>query len=165
MGSHPGVPQYGFPHNLEQIGQESVDVDGFFFGGFFFREFGQFPENFDYPIDLFIDDSDFVLSNILFSEFLLWCNSEGILTKVQSRDCYNRYFNDTFMSLPDAYNVCSSCPKKEDIMRDMEAELRQKEVGLMKACGDRDTYYSAHEQYNTILVVLEATCLACERGR
>ena len=101
----------------------------------------------------------------LFSEFLLWCNSEGILTKVQSRNYYNRYFNDTFMSLPDEYNVCSSCPKRADIVRDMEVELRQKEQGLMRACGDRNAYYSAQEQYDTILIVLEATCLACERGR
>jgi len=100
-----------------------------------------------------------------FSDFLVWTKSEGILTMVQSKEYYNRYFNTTFMALPDDYNVCSSAPKKDDIIKAMEAELRQKELGLMKACADKETYYSAHEQFESVLLVLDAVCLACEQGR
>ena len=99
-----------------------------------------------------------------FSNFLVWAKSNGILTMVQSKNYYNRYFNTTFMALPDDYNVCSSAPKKDDIIRAMEAELQQKELGLMKACGDKETYYGAHEQFKTLLMVLDAVCLACEQG-
>ena len=42
-----------------------------------------------------------------FSDFLEWANSAGIIDKIQARDYYNRYFNTTFMSLPDDYN--SAC--------------------------------------------------------
>jgi len=100
-----------------------------------------------------------------FSDFLLWAKSKGILTMVKSKDYYNRYFNTTFMALPDDYNVCSSASKKEDIIKAIEMELGQKERGLMKACADKKTYYQAHEQYNALLLVFDAVCLACEQGR
>ena len=52
-----------------------------------------------------------------FSEFLLWAGNEGLLSMTQSRDYYNRYFNSTFMSLPDDYNICSAAAKKEGLIR------------------------------------------------
>lgn len=100
-----------------------------------------------------------------FSDFLLWAKSKGILTMVQSKDYYNRYFNTTFMALPDDYNVCSSASKKDHIIKAVERELGQKELGLMKACADKQTYYQAHEQYNALLLVFDAVCLACEQDR
>ena len=48
-----------------------------------------------------------------FSDFLEWANTAGIIDKIQARSYYNRYFNRTFMSLPDEYNVCSSCSEKK----------------------------------------------------
>ncbi len=101
----------------------------------------------------------------LFSDFLVWANGNGILTMVQSKEYYNRYFNDTFMALPDRYNVCSSVTKKDEMIRGMERELRQKEKGLLKACADDEIYYRAYQHYNTLLVVLDATLLACEKGK
>ena len=98
-----------------------------------------------------------------FSTFLEWANDEGIIDKIQARNYYNRYFNTTFMSLPDDYNVCSSCSEKSqsDLETQLEAELGQKEEGLLKACQDKDAYYIAMEQYDTILLLLDATCAAC----
>jgi hypothetical protein len=99
-----------------------------------------------------------------FSDFLVWANTAGLLTKAQAREKYNRYFNATFMSLPDEYNVCSSCADKSDILRAMELELSQKETGLLKACADKETFYKAYDQFSALKLVLEATCLACDRG-
>jgi hypothetical protein len=98
-----------------------------------------------------------------FSTFLEWANDEGIIDKIQARNYYNRYFNTTFMSLPDDYNVCSSCSEKSqrDLEIQLEAELGQKEEGLLKACQDKDAYYIAMDQYNSILLLLDATCTAC----
>ena len=98
-----------------------------------------------------------------FSEFLQWSHGQGIIDKIQARSYYNRYFNTTFMSLPDDYNVCSSCieESKKDIENQMEKELRQKEEGLLKACGDKNAYYAASGQYNSILLLLDATCMSC----
>jgi hypothetical protein len=101
----------------------------------------------------------------LFSQFLVWANHQGIVTLRQSQAYYNRYFNVTFMSLPDDYSVSASCPDKSGIVSAMTEELRQKEKGLVKACQDRERYYQAFEQYNTLLVILDATCLACAGRR
>ena len=35
----------------------------------------------------------------------------------------------------------------------------------MKSCNDKQTFYAAREQYDGLLVTLEATCLACERAK
>jgi hypothetical protein len=69
------------------------------------------------------------------------------------------------MSLPDAYNVCSSCSEKDrqDLEIRLEEELHQKEQGLLKACQDKDAYYSAVEQYNSVMLLLDATCTACRK--
>ena len=56
-----------------------------------------------------------------FSDFLQWGNTEGIIDKIQARNYYNRYFNTTFMSLPDEYNVCSSCSERNQ--KDLEFQL------------------------------------------
>lgn len=97
----------------------------------------------------------------LFSEFLVWTNETGIMTRVQAEDYYNRHFNDTFMSLPDRYNLCSACPQKGELLRDMKQELRQKEQGLLEACRDKETYYQASRSYAELRDIIEATCLAC----
>ena len=101
----------------------------------------------------------------IFSQFLMWANHQGILTLRQSKAYYNRYFNITFMSLPDDYSVSASCPDKPGIVSAMTAELRQKEAGLVQACQDKESYYLAYEQYNTLLVILDAACLACAAGK
>jgi hypothetical protein len=98
-----------------------------------------------------------------FSEFLEWANDEGIIDKIQARSYYNRYFNTTFMSLSDDFNVCSSCSEttQKEIEIQLEEELRQKEEGLLRACRDKNAYYAAADQYNSILLLLDATCTAC----
>jgi hypothetical protein len=98
-----------------------------------------------------------------FSEFLEWANDEGIIDKIQARNYYNRYFNTTFMSLSDDFNVCSSCSEntQKEIEVQLEEELRQKEEGLLRACRDKNAYYAAADQYNSILLLLDATCTAC----
>ena len=98
-----------------------------------------------------------------FSDFLEWANAEGIIDKIQARNYYNRYFNTTFMALPDDYNVCSSCSEKrqKDLEIQLEEELGQKEDGLLRACRDKDAYYAAADQYNSIMLLLDATCTAC----
>ena len=99
-----------------------------------------------------------------FSDFLQWANTQGIIDKIQARNYYNRYFNTTFMSLPDEYNVCSSCSenKQKDLEFQLEEELGQKEKGLLKACQDKSAYYAAADQYNAIMLLLDATCTACQ---
>ena len=101
-----------------------------------------------------------------FSEFLLWSADEGLLSRRQAEDYYNRYFNVKFMSLRSDYNNCShTCPNKRKVLLDMERELSDKERGLLKVSLDNDGYYRADELYQEVELVLEATCTACSAGR
>ena len=98
-----------------------------------------------------------------FSDFLQWANNQGLIDRIQARNYYNRYFNTTFMSLPDEYNVCSSCSEnnQKDLEIQLEEELGQKEEGLLRACQDKNAFYLASDQYNSIMLLLDATCTAC----
>jgi hypothetical protein len=98
-----------------------------------------------------------------FSEFLMWANDEGLLSKRQARETYNRYFGIKYVSLVSDYSVCSqTCPRQTEIMRNMNSELGDKEQGLLKISADPVNYYRANRLYQEAELVLEATCLACE---
>ncbi len=101
-----------------------------------------------------------------FSEFLLWSTDQGLLSKRQAEDYYNRYFNVKFMSLQGDYNNCShTCPRRDRVMLNMERELTDKERGLLRVALDNEGYYRADELYQEVELVLEATCTACNAGR
>ena len=101
-----------------------------------------------------------------FSEFLVWASDQGLLSKRQAEDHYNRYFNIKFMSLRGDYNNCShTCPNKRKVLFDMERELSDKERGLLKVSLDNQGYYRADELFQEVELVLEATCTACAAGR
>ena len=102
----------------------------------------------------------------VFSEFLVWSADEGLLSRRQAEDYYNRYFNVKFMSLRGDYNNCShTCPNKRKVLLDMERELSSKERGLLKVSLDSDGYYRADRLYQEVELVLEATCNACSASR
>jgi hypothetical protein len=97
-----------------------------------------------------------------FSEFLLWANDSGLLSKRQAREKYNRYFGIKYMSLVSDYSVCAqACPNQSDVMRNMNLELADKEQGLLKISADRLNYTRASNLFQETELVLEATCEAC----
>lgn len=101
----------------------------------------------------------------LFSNFLVGMSDRGIISKRQARNTYNRYFNIKFVSLMGDYNTCSqTCPSRNKVMADMQRELRDKELGLMKASEDSASYHRADHLLKEAQLVLEATCRACELG-
>jgi len=97
-----------------------------------------------------------------FSEFLLWANEEGLLSKRQARETYNRYFGVKFVTLISDYSVCTqTCPHQSEVMREMNSELADKEQGLLKISADRRSYFRASNLLQETELVLEATCEAC----
>ena len=101
-----------------------------------------------------------------FSEFLVWTSDEGLLSKRQAKEYYNRYFNVKFISLAGDYNNCShTCPRMDRVLLNMERELSDKERGLMRVSLDNQGYYRADELYQEVELVLEATCTACAAGQ
>jgi hypothetical protein len=97
-----------------------------------------------------------------FSDFLLWANDAGLLSKLQAREMYNRYFGVKYVTLISDYSVCQqTCPQQSDVMRAMNRELADKEQGLLKISADRMNYTRASNLYQETELVLEATCEAC----
>jgi hypothetical protein len=97
-----------------------------------------------------------------FSDFLLWANDTGLLSKRQARETYSRYFGTKYVSLISDYSVCSqTCPRQSDVMHEMNRELADKEQGLLRISADRPSYTRASNLYQETELVLEATCRAC----
>jgi hypothetical protein len=100
-----------------------------------------------------------------FSDFLVWASDAGLLSRRQSQETWNRYFNVKFVSLRGDYNNCAqTCPVRGQLMKDMETELADKERGMLQASLDREGYYRADQLFSETELVLEATCRACEAG-
>jgi hypothetical protein len=96
------------------------------------------------------------------SAFLEWSVEQGLLSKRQAQDRYNRYFNVKYVSLKSDYSVCSeTCPNRGKILADMRSERKHKELGLLKISGERSAYQRADRLYHETELVLEATCNAC----
>ncbi len=101
-----------------------------------------------------------------FSEFLVWSTDQGLLSKRQATNYYNRYFNTKFVALMGDYNNCAStCPAKNRVLLDMRSELQDKETGLLKVSRDQQGYYQADRLFQETELVLEATCQACAAVR
>lgn len=109
-----------------------------------------------------------ILHRQTFSKFISWAQVQNIISMTQAKELYSRYFARTFVSLPPDYNNCSSLQEKEDfdnLIAEMGRELRHKERGLVKICGDKAAYQVVYDQYTALLTILEATWLACDRSQ
>lgn len=100
-----------------------------------------------------------------FSDFLVRLSDQGVISKRQASDLYNRYFNVKFVSLTGDYNTCSQvCPVQGRVMLDMQQELLDKETGLLTISDDQTGYYRADLLLKEAEIVLQATCQACSSG-
>lgn len=100
-----------------------------------------------------------------FSDFLLNANDLNVISRRQAESLYNRYFGVKFVSLQGDYNTCSqTCPQRARVLSDMQAELHDKELGLLRASSDQQSFYRADNLLKETELVLEATCNACEAG-
>lgn len=105
-------------------------------------------------------------NKMLFSDHLMRVNDMGVISRRQAEGLYNRYFNIKFVSLQGDYNTCSqTCPVRSQVMSDMQAELHDKELGLMRASADAASFYRADTLLKETDLVLEATCRACSAGK
>ncbi len=96
-----------------------------------------------------------------FSDFLMWAKNEGIISSLQAKEYYTRYFSHFFVSLPDNYRTCGYCRQLKQIISDCKEELKQKEQGLLKICSDKSSFAKASSDFQEVELILEATCSAC----
>lgn len=100
-----------------------------------------------------------------FSDFLIWASDAGIITRRQAEEQYNRYFTPKFLTLMGEYNLCSSmCARQGSYEADLERELGDKERGLLRICRDQTGFNQANRLFSDSIVVISATCRACEGG-
>lgn len=98
-----------------------------------------------------------------FSDFLSQARDNGILSQLQAKEYYRRYFTSDFVSLGRMHNNCSTtCQKQAEISKNLKSELRDKELGLLKVVGDQQGYTRADREFNQLLTLIDATCLACQ---
>lgn len=121
-----------------------------------------FDQHFDQLLN--IAEGDPSLHNKrLFSDFLNWSSDNGLISTQQAKERFSEYFSRTFVALPNRHNNCSSsCLLISKIERNMKAELRKKQRGMQAILGDAQAYGQAHTDYENTLLMLEATCYACE---
>lgn len=100
-----------------------------------------------------------------FSDFLMGVNDMDVISRRQAEQLYNRYFGVKFVSLQGDYNTCSqTCPQRDRVMSNMQAELHDKELGLLRASNDQRSFYRADNLLKETELVLQATCDACAAG-
>ena len=71
-----------------------------------------------------------------------------------SKSLLKKYFSRTFDSMPDI-KVVNLPAQVEAIKRDLRAELRLKEEGILECCGMRDKYQAADRECGRIFVLLD----------
>jgi hypothetical protein len=86
---------------------------------------------------------------------------QGLVTDFEGKQLYNRYFHTTYVSLPGEYNVCSTLRSKDKLLGALETELADKRRGILTVAADRTGFQEAQRQYTDLVLVLEATALAC----
>jgi hypothetical protein len=96
-----------------------------------------------------------------FAGWLSWASKQGVITVKQSKEHYNRYFNETFVSLPKQGHICGHIQTKRPVT-DMTLELTQKREGYLDILGDSKGYNQVHEQYQDMKFMLESMETACQ---
>ncbi len=101
-----------------------------------------------------------------FSNFLADAKRNGVISQRQAKQYYRRYFSPDFVSLGTMHNNCTTtCRHQVEIVKKMKLELHDKELGLLKVVGDKASYAQADQEFNQLLILIDATCLACQASK
>lgn len=95
-----------------------------------------------------------------FAAWLKYVSDRGVISVRQAKDGYNRYFNETFVSLPSQGHICGHMNKRNPV-KAMSHELSQKSEGYNDILGDSEGYNRVHAQYNDMRFMLESVKTAC----
>lgn len=97
-----------------------------------------------------------------FSDFFGQARDNGVISQLQARDYYQRYFTPNFVALGRKHNNCSTtCRHESENIKALKMELRDKQRGLLEVSADQPAFTQADREFNQLLTLIEATCLAC----
>lgn len=97
-----------------------------------------------------------------FAEFLRWSESSGIISKMQLREKYTRFFTPYFTTLPKNQSNCKAGQNLEALTRAMDKEMLDKKRGILEAMANADMYNKAKRDRDAILLVVAAAGEACQ---
>ncbi len=98
----------------------------------------------------------------MFSDYLVWASDKGVISPLQAKETYTRYFGIKFVSGLSDYNTCAAfCPVEVELLADMKVELNEKARGLLTVSKDQSTYGRANSLFSELELVIAATCKAC----
>ena len=120
----------------------------------------QFDQYFDYLLSV-SEGNPGKDNRLRFSDFMTYANERGVLNTVQTKEYFSRYFSTKFVSLSDKYNTCGAGKFLARIEQELTTELSQKRRGLQLVLGDDNAYKRAINQKEGVLLLLDATTLAC----
>lgn len=98
----------------------------------------------------------------VFDKFINWSHNNKVISKLDAKLYFSRYFSERFMSLNSTYNICSQSAKQDEIFSALSLEMQDKKLGLLNVLNDKNTFNKVARQYSDLQTVLEATWLACE---
>lgn len=100
-----------------------------------------------------------------FAEFYRWTTGQGVITKLQAKQRYSAYFTPSYAaSLPDDLGTCGLDRDKDRVMKALAAEVKRKELGLMRVLGERDAWFRAKRDHDHLVYLIEGTLNACRAG-
>jgi len=100
---------------------------------------------------------------IVFQDSLRWSVNQGIVSKIQAGERYDRYFSTTFSGLSGTQSVASSvCPQLDQTLSNLRSELEDKQTGLQGILGQQDRYQQATRLYYNLELNLHAACAATD---
>lgn len=97
-----------------------------------------------------------------FDDFISWSVNHQIISKLDAKEYFNRYFGERFISLDNTYNTCSQGTKQAEIFTALNQEMQDKKLGLLEVLGDKTRFIAVSAQHRDIKTILEATWMACE---
>jgi hypothetical protein len=97
-----------------------------------------------------------------FADFLRRSEAQGIISKVQLKQTYTRYFTGFFASLPKDESNCKAGQDINKLTRNLDTEMRDKQKGLLKAMGARDEFSKAKRDRDAIILIVAAAGEACQ---
>ncbi|MCB0390192.1 MAG: hypothetical protein KDD58_02820 [Bdellovibrionales bacterium] len=92
------------------------------------------------------------------TEFIDWGVQEGVISESLSKLIRNEYFHYKFINLT-SLTLQDACLQYDNIRKNLTAEMKKKEMGLLNALGQEEKYKQAYNIiYPEIMYTLEDYC-------
>lgn len=103
----------------------------------------------------------------IYGDFLRWSQQQGLISHKQKAQLYSRYFTQVFATLPSDHQMCYYCdgPGQEKLIYQVDNELQDKQLGLVKILNDKATYRKSSAIADSVKLRIEAACHACGDGK